>query len=249
MAKVKEIIDFIKSIAPEYMQEDWDNSGSQLYFDEDTPGVMLTLDVTDNVIDATIKENYKLILSHHPMIFGGLKSIVEGQYLSDNIIKAIFNRISIYSAHTSLDSAKGGVNDALCEELKLKIMSPLGQGQSGYTMGYICQYEKALSFEEFKNSLKKYKVKIYGRPREIKKVAICGGSGMDFFEEAKTCDAFITGDVKYHDGQKAYENNLTLVDMGHYTSEKFVLEKLKKSLLNEFKNLEVDIAESDFQIK
>ena len=55
--------------------------------------------------------------------------------------------------------------------------------------------------------------------------------------------------MKYHDGQKAYENNLTLVDMGHYTSEKFVLEKLKKSLLNEFKNLEVDIAESDFQIK
>lgn len=72
---------------------------------------------------------------------------------------------------------------------------------------------------------------------------------MDFFEEAKTCDAFITGDVKYHDGQKAYENNLTLVDMGHYTSEKFVLEKLKKLLLNEFKNLKVDIAESDFQIK
>ena len=116
---VSEIKDYMQNWAKDEYQLSWDNSGSQIEFKEKTDSVVLGLDLTDNLVEKAIETNSKLIITHHPMFFSGTKSIIEGSYLGDNIIKLIKNNISVFSYHTSMDIANNGVNDTLFEKLNL----------------------------------------------------------------------------------------------------------------------------------
>ena len=220
--QIKEIKNFMERWAKDEYQLSWDNSGSQVEFKGDTGSVVLAMDVTDKVIDMAIKMDAKLIISHHPMFFSGSKNIIEGTYLGDNIIKLIKNNISVFSYHTSMDIAEDGVNDTLFEKLNLK------------------------------NKLQVNKIKYYGQEKKkIKKVTILGGSGSDFIKEAKEAgaEAYITSDIKYHDGQRAYEEDLILVDVGHFYSERIILPKIKNRLQENFKDLDFYIQEeSSFEL-
>ncbi len=231
-------------------QLSWDNSGSQVEFNENTDSVVLAMDVTDKVIDKALEMDAKLIISHHPMFFSGSKNIIEGTYLGDNIIKLIKNNISVFSYHTSMDVADDGVNDTLFEKLDLKNKSTLTYEEEK-PMGLIGEFERELTLTDLDKFLKEKlqvgKIKYYGREdRNIKKVAILGGSGSDFISQAKEAevDAYITSDIKYHDGQRAYEDDLILIDVGHFYSERIILPKIKKKLQENFINLDFYIKES-----
>ena len=231
-------------------QLSWDNSGSQVEFKEKTNSVVLAMDVTDKVIDKALEMDAKLIISHHPMFFSGSKNIIEGTYLGDNIIKLIKNSISVFSYHTSMDIADDGVNDTLFEKLNLENRSVLTYEEEK-NMGLIGEFERELTLADLdkflKDKLQVNKIKYYGREEKcIKKVAILGGSGSDFISQAKEAgvDAYITADIKYHDGQKAYEEDLILVDVGHFYSERIILPKIKKKLQENFKDLDFYIQES-----
>ena len=231
-------------------QLSWDNSGSQVEFNENTDSVVLAMDVTDKVIDKALEMDAKLIISHHPMFFSGSKNIIEGTYLGDNIIKLIKNNISVFSYHTSMDVADDGVNDTLFEKLDLKNKSTLTYEEEK-PMGLIGEFERELTLTDLDKFLKEKlqvgKIKYYGREdRNIKKVAILGGSGSDFISQAKEAevDAYITSDIKYHDGQRAYEDDLILVDVGHFCSERIILPKIKKKLQENFMDLDFYIQES-----
>lgn len=247
---VEEIKSFMESWAKDEYQLSWDNSGSQVEFKENTDSVVLAMDVTDKVIDKALEMDAKLIISHHPMFFSGSKNIIEGTYLGDNIIKLIKNNISVFSYHTSMDVADDGVNDTLFEKLDLKNKSTLTYEEEK-TMGLIGEFERELTLTDLdkflKEKLQVCKIKYYGREdRNIKKVAILGGSGSDFISQAKEVgvDAYITSDIKYHDGQRAYEDDLILVDVGHFYSERIILPKIKKKLQENFKDLDFYIQES-----
>lgn len=231
-------------------QLSWDNSGSQVEFNENTDSVVLAMDVTDKVIDKALEMDAKLIISHHPMFFSGSKNIIEGTYLGDNIIKLIKNNISVFSYHTSMDVADDGVNDTLFEKLDLKNKSTLTYEEEK-PMGLIGEFERELTLTDLDKFLKEKlqvgKIKYYGREeKNIKKVAILGGSGSDFISQAKEVgvDAYITSDIKYHDGQRAYEDDLILIDVGHFYSERIILPKIKKKLQENFKDLDFYIQES-----
>ena len=231
-------------------QLSWDNSGSQVEFNENTDSVVLAMDVTDKVIDKALEMDAKLIISHHPMFFSGSKNIIEGTYLGDNIIKLIKNNISVFSYHTSMDVADDGVNDTLFEKLDLKNKSTLTYEEEK-PMGLIGEFERELTLTDLDKFLKEKlqvgKIKYYGREdRNIKKVAILGGSGSDFISQAKEAevDAYITSDIKYHDGQRAYEDDLILIDVGHFYSERIILQKIKKKLQENFMDLDFYIQES-----
>lgn len=247
---VEEIKSFMEDWAKNEYQLSWDNSGSQVEFKENTDSVVLAMDVTDKVIDRALEMDAKLIISHHPMFFSGSKIIIEGTYLGDNIIKLIKNNISVFSYHTSMDVADDGVNDTLFEKLDLKNKSTLTYEEEK-PMGLIGEFERELTLTDLdkflKEKLQVSKIKYYGREdRNIKKVAILGGSGSDFIRQAKEAgvDAYITSDIKYHDGQRAYEDDLILIDVGHFYSERIILPKIKKKLQENFKDLDFYIQES-----
>lgn len=246
MTSTEKIIEYIRKIAPEEFQEDWDNSGYQVRIKNETDKVILCMDVTDRVIDRAIETGAKLIISHHPMIFTGVKRIDEDSYLGENIIKLIENKISVYSSHTSLDVSDRGVNVALADALGLPIVENFAMTDTT-TIGYVLRNNMG---DKIYDRLKDLGAIFYGKKVPVEKIAIVGGAGMSYFDEAiaKGVDMFITGDVKHHDGQRGYEENISLVDLTHYGSEKFVLNKLK-DLLEENFTIEMEIIDTDFKIE
>lgn len=241
--QISEIKNFMESWAKDDYQLSWDNSGSQIEFKDYTESVVLALDLSDKVIDKAIKMNSKLIITHHPMFFSGEKRIIEGTYRGDNIIKLIKNNISVFSYHTSMDIASDGVNDTFFEKLNL-VNKKNFTLEEEKEMGLVGEFEKTYSLEELLEFLEEKldvkKIKVYGRDKkEIKKVAILGGSGADFISSAKNLglDAYITGDIKYHDGQSAYEEGIILIDVGHFYSEKIILQKIENRLKENFSDL------------
>ena len=129
MIHIKDILNEIERLAPLSLQEDFDNSGVQIGdVEQPATGALLCLDVTEEIVDEAIDAGYNLIISHHPLIFNPLKSLTGKNYLERCMIKACKNDIVIYSAHTNLDNATGGVNYYLAELFGLedvRILSPL----------------------------------------------------------------------------------------------------------------------------
>ncbi|HSH51942.1 MAG TPA: Nif3-like dinuclear metal center hexameric protein [Bacteroidales bacterium] len=127
--KIREIILSIESFAPLAFQEDYDNAGLIVGHQErEAKGALITVDVTEEIIDEAINKKINLIIAHHPIIFAGLKKITGENYIERIIIKALKNDIAIYAAHTNLDNIKGGVNSKIAEILNLqktKILAPL----------------------------------------------------------------------------------------------------------------------------
>ena len=122
-----EIINCIEQIAPLAYQEDYDNSGLIIGNDDDITGILITLDITEEVIEEAINLKTNFVLSHHPLIFSGIKKITGKNYIERSIIKAIKNDINIYAAHTNFDNIENGVNIRICKKLGLintRILSP-----------------------------------------------------------------------------------------------------------------------------
>ena len=119
--KIKDIINYLETVAPLSYQESYDNSGL-LTGDasQQATSALATIDVTEDVVDEAIKLGSNLIVSHHPLVFSGIKKLTGKNYVERALIKAIKNDVAIYAAHTNLDSVTGGVNTKICEKLQLK---------------------------------------------------------------------------------------------------------------------------------
>lgn len=126
--KIKEIVNYLNYYAPLSLQESYDNSGFIIgNSNEKLTGVLITVDVTEEIITEAVEKNCNLIVSHHPLIFKGLRNITGKNYIERTIIKAIKNDVAVYSAHTNIDNIKGGVNTKICQKLGLincEILSP-----------------------------------------------------------------------------------------------------------------------------
>lgn len=128
MPTIQQIISTLEKVAPLAYQESYDNAGLLVGdSSKEATATLLSLDITEEVIDEAIEKNCNLIVCHHPLIFGGLKKITGANLVERCVIKAIQNNIAIYASHTNIDSVYGGVNDKICEKLQLKnckILSP-----------------------------------------------------------------------------------------------------------------------------
>lgn len=236
MYKVSEILSYITDIAPLHWQESYDNSGL-LIGDGNAlvDKVLLTIDVTEKVVDEAIENSIRLIISHHPLIFRGLKNILTDSTMGRIISKAIKNDICIAAMHTNLDNSCLGVNKVLAENIglkDLKILRPidfLSSSDSDFQVGsgMIGTLENEMSEQEFLSMIKERLGVGALRHSEllnknIKNVAICGGSGAFLINEAKRyeADAYITADVKYHEFFDA-DNELLIIDAGHFETEQY----------------------------
>lgn len=349
--KLDKIIKSIATIAPENLAEDWDNVGLQVGSRQRLINrILLTLDVTADVVKEAVTKKADLIIAHHPFIFNGLKTLSADFEKGQMIEELIKNDIAVYVAHTNMDKGENGLNQYLADLMNLeniktlepanpttyyklvvyspseateKIINVLGKNGAGAIGDYdFCTYRSSgvgtfrplegsnpfigdvntlTSVDEdrietivpehlLKNlilQLKKthpYEEMAYdvtplenGRlmnqngfgkigvlkesipandfirlikdkldlsilrgggaiPETIRRVAICSGAGADMIGLAKSkrADVLITGDLKYHDGQRALENNFWVLDAGHFGTEKWVVDCFKKILAIDF---------------
>ena len=350
--KVKEIVCALERFAPLPLQDGWDNAGLQVGLTEaEVTGALLCLDVTEDVVDEAVAIGYNLIVSHHPLIFGGLKSITGRNYVERCVMKAIRHGITICSHHTNMDNATGGVNYKIAEKLglkNLKILAPKedsllklvtfvptaqadkvrlalfdagcgcigGYDQCSYNLtgegtfrageecnpfcgnigemhreaevrietvlpaylkgkaisalmkahpyeepaydlyplkntwmqagaGVIGELPEAMKTDEFLQLVKETfqaecvkSNKFNGKT--VRTIALCGGSGAFLLPKAigLGADAFLTGEIKYHD-YFGHEDDLLMVEIGHYESEQFTLEIFQSIIKGAYPNLPV----------
>ena len=228
MEKVSKIIKKIEEFAPLETMQKWDNSGWQINLGiENTSKILLALDVTPAVVDEAVKKKCDLILSHHPVFFTGIKKID-----SPYIIKAIQKNIQIYSAHTNLDIAEGGVSEYLAEKCGFKDLN------TAFEFIKYKQYEKDMNFSKLIANLKTIfslpSIRVVNSKRKTyRSIAFCSGSGSEFIQDLEKIgiDVFSTGDLKHHQALNA--SKMTVIDLGHFHSEKFVVEIFRNILKNE----------------
>ena len=245
---IRQIIDALEDFAPLALQDSYDNAGLQIGLTKDAEisGVLLCLDVTEDVIDEAITLGCNMIVSHHPLLFKPLKSISGKDYIERCVVKAIKNDITIYAAHTNLDSAHDGVNYKIAEKLQLTNVQWLAPKEgTNAGEGIVGEFISPMPKDEFLQFVKRtFNVEALRynnwQGKEIKKVAVCGGSGNFLIPAAigKGCDAFITGEIGYH-RFFGYENELLLLELGHYESERYTIEILRDIIKKADKNIPV----------
>ena len=229
---VKDIVDIAEQLAPPYLAEHWDNVGL-LVGDEnrECKKILFALDAIDAVVDEAIDIGADMIITHHPIIFKGVSGINTSTALGRRLIKLIKNDIAVYCAHTSLDIAEGGTNDVLAKTIGLENIEGLIPEENGF-LGRIGTLKEEMSLKELADLLIKKldmtSANVTGElSSKVKKVGLCTGSGADrdFMLAAKKagCDVYITGDVKYHDAQFAYDIGINLIDASHYHTEKIAM--------------------------
>ena len=228
--KLSQIIDIINKIAPEELQEDWDNTGIQLGcdYEKDINRIMTCLEISDSIVEEAAEKKADLIVTHHPLIFSKLSHVDSGDVTGRQIIKLISHGISVYSSHTAFDSAAYGTNYDLASRLGLENITPMFKDEKfqGCGMGRFGSFSSPLPFSEFISKLgqvcSKSGLKIAGTaPETVAKTALCTGAGAEFIDDAYRAGAqvYITGDLKYHDARHADDIGLCVIDAGHYGTE------------------------------
>lgn len=240
MYKVKDIAKVIERLAPKELAEKWDNVGLMVGdFEQEVSTVFVCLDVTSENVRCAIASGADLIVSHHPLIFSPLKRIVESDVSGSIIRELIQNNISVYSAHTNLDNADGGMNDILAEKLGLEDVRPFTDEEKADSdgIGRIGKLDTTMELADFvdfvKNVLGCRSIRSVGEPTEnISTVALCTGAGGDgiFTAYRAGADAYVTSDIRHHEAQLAYELGINLVDAGHFETENTICEFMKDYL-------------------
>ena len=239
--KAQEIFDAIEEQAPLRFQEDYDNAGVQVGDPQaEVTGVLLCTDVTPAVLQEAIERGFNVVISHHPLIFRGLKKIAGRTEVERMVATAIKHDLTVYSAHTNMDNTPAdGVSFKMAEKLGLtdvELLDPhrdpghdlLGVPQlygSG-VVGNIAPIVVTDLLTKVRDAFAVKAIRYSGKPAAtVTRVALCGGAGSFLIDKAIAAGAqiFLTGDMKYHDFM-GHEHEIVLADMGHYESEQFTKE-------------------------
>ena len=237
--KIREIAEAIEQYAPLRLREEWDNAGIQVGDpDADVTGVLLCTDATEAVIAEAIGLGYNLVISHHPLIFRGLKRIMGRTPVERTVAMAIKHDITVYSAHTNMDSAWQGVSFRMADKIGMTDVVFLDdnrvdaygeQGSTSAGCGVIGNIEPTPASEVLKRVKAAFEVgavRYCGDPDTIvTRVALCGGAGGFLIDKAVEMGAqlYVTADMRYHDFLDN-SKRIVVADIGHYESEHFTKE-------------------------
>ena len=226
-ATVNDIIKVMDGIAPPNLAEPWDNVGLLVGRSSNTvKKLMVALDVSPEVVEQAVEHKVQMLVTHHPVIFDPIKKMTDRSWQHKLLLDCAENKIAVYSAHTSLDSVLGGVNDVLAEKIGLlhtEVLVPAAGGEAG--LGRVGCLHEPMTLQEFsekiKTVLKLDNIIAGDAGRRVSKVAVCGGAGAEFIDEALAAgaDTFVTGDVKYHTAQNAVYSGLNIIDATHQGTE------------------------------
>ena len=229
------------------LQENYDNSGLVVgRLDDEVHGVLLAVDVTEEVLDEAEREGCDLIITHHPIIFSPLKRFNSATYVERCVERAIRRGIALYAAHTNLDSAPKGMSWQLGAMIGLDDMTVLeprrDNADAGFgVVGTLARAEGVMSFmSRVKAIFDVGAVRHSDIPSEdmmVRSIAICTGSGRSLIDAAMAAEAdvYITADLRYNDFMCG-ENRMVLMDIGHFESEfcaiRLIYDVLSKKMCN-----------------
>ncbi|MFI3315822.1 MAG: Nif3-like dinuclear metal center hexameric protein [Rikenellaceae bacterium] len=247
MILARDIVAVIEEFAAPSLAESYDNTGFLIGdLDSEISKLLLTVDVTPEVVAEAIEQGANMILSHHPLIFGGVKKLNGTNDIERSIIELIKNNIALYSCHTSIDAVVGGISYRLGEQLSLSNMvtlAPKNENSDGFgVVGDLSSPVEAIEFLQLIKNVFNVKYLRYTKPHveNICRVAICGGSGSSLLSDAKrlNADIYISADFKYHD---FFETNgeIMIADIGHYESEKVVLNIFSDIISKKYPNFAI----------
>ena len=254
MPKLTEIIEEIEKHFPPRLQESYDNAGIQVFSgDENITKCLVSLDVTEQVVDEAIQNGCNLILAHHPLIFGsGLKRLTYQTPVERTIQKAIKNSVSIYCAHTNCDAMPEGTSKVMFSKIginnyEMLLPNPNENFECGSgAIGELPQKMETLKFlqllkDVFNCGSIRYTEIV--KP-EVKKIAICSGSGSFLLKEAirQGADVFVSGDFTYHKYFEA-DGKIIIADLGHFETEIGIKNIFKCILQKKFTNFAVKISD------
>ena len=253
--KIKEVLSALEQFAPLPLQESWDNAGLQVGLTEaEVSGALLCLDVTEQVVDEAMAKGCNLIVSHHPLLFRGLKTISDLTDVQRTVRKAIQQDIAGVSMHTNMDKAEGGVNHKIAEKLGLRdmtFMSPRTVDGVTCGSGVIGTLESPVDSRAFVEKVKSAFGVVCAMTnelleRKISRVALCGGAGDFLLDDAVKAgaDAFITGEMHYHQ-YFGYEQRIQICVIGHYQSEQYTTEVFRDIIAKACPDVRTEIAETN----
>lgn len=262
---IRAISNCIEQAVPLENAMDYDNVGLLVGDgDQVVTGVLVALELTDLILEEAISKDCNLILVHHPLIFNPLHRITKQDPIGNRIIRLIEHQIGLYACHTNLDSSYGGLNDFVADVLGIKITNLkkynwLLSGESSTSnaepevsnirVGLVERQTLAEFVKQVKERLNLDYIHYCGEESAIiKKVGLCTGSGVSFFQEAlrQKVDVYVTGDMKYHDAMMALDQKTPIIDATHYGTEQLVSKWFLDFLQRNFSNLQ--IIESEYSV-
>lgn len=250
--QIKEVAQTLERFAPLPLQESYDNAGLQIGLTgaQEVSGVLLCLDVTEDVVDEAERKGCNMIVAHHPLLFRGVKCVDGRTQVTRCMQRAILKNIAIYAAHTNLDNAPAGVNFRIAEKLNLQdteFLQPLPGGQGG--SGIIGNLPKECQAMDFLKEVKEiFGVECLmhnnGPQRPVKRIALCGGAGDFLIDEAieAGADVFLTGEMGYH-RYFGHESEIWIGVLGHYQSEQYTIQLLRDILSQSLPSLPLFLTE------
>ena len=248
----RDVMNVIEKEYPLNYALSWDNVGLLVGRDDkEVKKIYIALDATDEVIDEAVKNGADMLITHHPMIFGGIKKINNHDFTGRKIMCLIRNNISYYAMHTNYDVL--GMADLSADYLKLEereVLSVTEETKDGCEgFGRVGVLPKQMSLREcgefVKAALSLNDVKIYGDLEQpVHRAAICTGSGKSMISDvlAKGADVYVTGDIDHHTGIDAVAAGLAVIDAGHYGTEYIFMDAMKKKLGENFPELPITCA-------
>lgn len=249
MPKIQEVIEAIECVAPLHLQESYDNSGLQVGdITAEATGALLCVDATADVIDEAVARGFNLVVTHHPLLFHGVKCVAGRNRPEVVLARAISAGITIYSSHTALDKAVGGISRRMAAMLGLtdvRVLVPARPGaEEGLgVVGNLPQPMEPMRFLEFVKRVFGSVALRYSVPvpsASISRVALCGGSAAEFVPEAiaEGAQAYVTADCK-HNQMLDHADRILLVDAGHYETEQCSTQIFWEILTEKFPNFAV----------
>lgn len=243
--KCREVIQCLEKLAPSFLAESWDNVGLLVgREDKEVERILLALDPSGEVIEQADSMQADMLITHHPLIFSGMKSVTTKEFIGKRVYQLIRQDIAYYAMHTNFDVM--GMADAVADQLELKnrqVLEVTFQEDAAVEgIGRVGNLPRRMSLKEcadyIKQQCKLPSVRVFGSfEKPVWRVALVPGSGKSFIKQAlaQGAEVLITGDIGHHDGLDALEQGLAVIDAGHYGLEKifsfYMEEVLRKELL------------------
>lgn len=247
----KDVIQVIRETYPEDYALEWDNVGLLAGRDDkEVKRIYVALDADDAAVDAAVAAGADMLVTHHPLIFSGLKKINNQDFIGARLLKLIRSDISYYAMHTNYDVL--GMAGLSGEKLSLsdpEVLEVTKEGTHPEGIGRVADLETPVTLRELCEEVKKRfqleAVKVFGDPdRKVQRIAVSPGAGKSMIGPSleKKADVLITGDIDHHTGIDAVARNLAVIDAGHYGIEHIFIEDMKKFLEENLEQVEVDAA-------
>ena len=250
--KLENVIRQMEHLCPPEFAVSWDNSGLQVgRYDQEVRSVCLAVDATTPVIDHAIETGADLLITHHPLLFSGIKSIHDRDHIGKRVIDLIRHDIACYAMHTNFDVM--GMADAAADLLRLTDREVLEvtyeDDVSKEGIGRIGKLPEHMKLDDFaafvKDAFSLDRVRVYGEGSDtVVTCAVLPGSGKEEIDLAVRmgADVYVTGDMNHHAGLDAVEKGIAVIDAGHYGVEKLFVPYMKDYLCRKLPELEVIIA-------